>query len=657
LKKICYFVCITIIINLIVLLLPTSITVISTYNIKLPNETNIIKNYKYFYNFKTYDYKHYFSYNDYFNLVNIKLNTILIRNVNMKQLSPINSSWPMYCHDVKHSGQSPYNTIDNYGGEKWRFWTDYGIESSPAVDDNGVIYFGSLDDFLYALYPNGTEKWRFDCIDWISSSPAIADDGTIYIGSWGAHLYAVNPDGTEKWKFYTFDTVRSSPAIAEDGTIYFGVLGPGNNIGRFYALYPNGIEKWHFDTGFWIYESPAIGDDGTVYISSEDNHLYALYPDNGTMIWSFGFGDWPSSPSIDDDGTVYIASFDGYLYAIYPNGTLKWRHSIDWGTGNTPSIGRDGTIYVGGKYLYAVNPNGTRKWTFYCGNWMEVTTNIAVSNEGTLYFGASEKLAKGDIIAVFQNGTEKWRRTIADDWIFSSPAISSDGTIYIGSSSDNQGWTYGYLYAFGIKDLEADTNGPYYGLINIPVQFNGSSSGGYFPHSYYWNFGDTHTSDEQNPIHTYTNLGNYTVTLTVTDNTSNTTTDTTYAWIQETNTPPNKPTIDGPTNGNIKTSYPYTVSTSDPEESIIWYNIDWGDNTNTNWIGPYDSGKEITSSHTWTKKGTYILKVKAKDPYNSESLETILEVTIPRNKAIHSFLFLRFLERFPILQKLLNFGL
>lgn len=39
--------------------------------------------------------------------------------------------------------------------------------------------------------------------------------------------------------------------------------------------------------------------------------------------------------------------------------------------------------------------------------------------------------------------------------------------------------------------------------------------------SYLWNFGDGQTSTEQNPCHTYSNYGNYTVTLTTTSNETN----------------------------------------------------------------------------------------------------------------------------------------
>jgi len=164
------------------------------------------------------------------------------------------------------------------------------------------------------------------------------------------------------------------------------------------------------------------------------------------------------------------------------------------------------------------------------------------------------------------------------------------------------------------------------------VQFEGNAMGGYSPHTYFWDFGDGGTSDEQNPTHTYTEEGNYTVALTVTDNSSNTSSDTTWAWIQTSNDPPNKPSITGETNGDVGTSYDYTFTASDPDGSIIWYYVDWGDNTNMGWIGPYSSGQQLTLSHSWSNKGTYNISAKAKDPYGAESEWGTLEVTMPVNQ-------------------------
>jgi PKD repeat protein len=211
------------------------------------------------------------------------------------------------------------------------------------------------------------------------------------------------------------------------------------------------------------------------------------------------------------------------------------------------------------------------------------------------------------------------------------------------------------LYGFSVEELKANAHGPYYGLINEYVQFFGSLVGGYPPYSYHWDFGDTYTSEEQNPQHTYTIPGNYTVTLTVTDDAGSNSDDFTFTWIQESNSPPVLELMDGPTHGTIGISYDYIFKAIDPEGASVWYYIDWGDTSNTSWLGPYDSDKQVNFNHTWTKQGTYFIKCKAKDPYNDEGSEKMIEVTMPRNKVKNNVFFWRLLEQFPIFQKLLLF--
>ncbi|MHA2431530.1 MAG: hypothetical protein ACXACC_10955, partial [Promethearchaeota archaeon] len=116
---------------------------------------------------------------------------------------PMDSPWPMKCHDNRHTGRSPYSTADNPGTEKWRFYTSEGgwVDGGPVIDNDGVIYFGADDWYIYSLYPDGTLKWKYKTNGRIWSTPAIDGDGTIYIGAWDSCFYAVNPDGTLKWKF------------------------------------------------------------------------------------------------------------------------------------------------------------------------------------------------------------------------------------------------------------------------------------------------------------------------------------------------------------------------------------------------------------------------------------------------------------------------
>ncbi len=79
----------------------------------------------------------------------------------------------------------------------------------------------------------------------------------------------------------------------------------------------------------------------------------------------------------------------------------------------------------------------------------------------------------------------------------------------------------------------ANANGPYVADPGQTISFSsaGSSDTDGSIASYYWDFGDGNTSSQANPNHTYTNAGNYDVTLTVTDNEGATGTDNTTAAI------------------------------------------------------------------------------------------------------------------------------
>lgn len=369
----------------------------------------------------------------------------LIEDQHTKDIYTSDFPWPMYGHDACHTGQSSYSTTDNLGGIKWTFEADWWFETSPVIDSDGTIYIASWN-YLFAIHPNGTEKWYFKQNGFEISSPALAEDGMVYIGSNNGKLYAINSNGTLNWEF-SAQHIQSSPAIDRDGTIYFGTL--AGDQGKLYAVNPNGTEKWHFDMSDLVYSSPAIGEDGTVYITSNNCNLYALYP-NGTVGWTFRLGGLSGSPAIADDGTIYVACWDGDLYAVYPNGSLRWKSGIGWGSGKTPSIADDGIIYIGGDMLYAIKPDGSQKWAFDPGEGFDVTSFAnAISADGTIYFGVTQGTERADIIAVNPNGTEKWRvKGIANDWVYSSPAIGRDGTVYIGSSWNDGG----YLWAFnGIK--------------------------------------------------------------------------------------------------------------------------------------------------------------------------------------------------------------
>ena len=89
---------------------------------------------------------------------------------------------------------------------------------------------------------------------------------------------------------------------------------------------------------------------------------------------------------------------------------------------------------------------------------------------------------------------------------------------------------------------------------------------------------------------------------------------------------------DGPSNGCLFIEYTYTTSTIDPEWDDIYYMFDWGDEKNSGWLGPINSGEVIQASHTWTKLGTFGIKVKSKDVNGIQSdWSNVHSITMPRS--------------------------
>ena len=102
-------------------------------------------------------------------------------------------------------------------------------------------------------------------------------------------------------------------------------------------------------------------------------------------------------------------------------------------------------------------------------------------------------------------------------------------------------------------------------------------------------------------------------------------------WV--TSNPPAQPTKPvGPSLGIWYIDYTYTSSTTEPDSEQIYYLFDWGDGSNSGWIGPYSSGQTGTGSHNWTVLGTYNVKVKARDIWGAGSIwSESLAVTITDN--------------------------
>lgn len=114
---------------------------------------------------------------------------------------------------------------------------------------------------------------------------------------------------------------------------------------------------------------------------------------------------------------------------------------------------------------------------------------------------------------------------------------------------------------------------------------------------------------------------------------------------------PEKP--DGTIDGGKGKTYTYNSTTTDSDDDKIYYIFDWGDGKTSGWLGPYNSDVEVSASHSWSSKGNYQIKVKAKDEHGAESdWSDPLGVSMPKS-VNRLFIFSKLISQFPILEKLL----
>ena len=277
----------------------------------------------------------------------------------------------------------------------WQFETQGQILSSPAMSDNGSLYFGCNDSSLYSITIYGELNWSYKTGAEVVSSPAIGEHGTVYVGSKDHSLYAVSPGGTLQWSRETGGEIVSSPALADNGTIYIG-----SRDGLLYAFSSQGELLWSYPTSGQINSSPAIGADGTIYFGSNDSFLYALNPD-GSLKWRYETGgEVISSPAIDFEGTVCFGSGDRFFYALNPDGTLKWSYQAEEKIWACPVVDFDGIIFVGTNNLagrdnsqedtsmvqnmIVVNPQ-TSFWTPWSSSMRFDSRSYAVGPNGLFY--------------------------------------------------------------------------------------------------------------------------------------------------------------------------------------------------------------------------------------------------------------------------------
>lgn len=172
-------------------------------------------------------------------------------------------------------------------------------------------------------------------------------------------------------------------------------------------------------------------DEQTLYVASLGGALTALARSDGATKWTFDLGGRAyATPCVGEDGTIYAASDAKKLVALTPEGKTRWTLATDDEADTGLVLAKDGTIvFAAGRRVYGVTPQGFVKWRFAAKR--KVYTSPAVSSDGRVFVGSQDHHA----YALTPQGGPLWSVDLGAD-VDGAPVLGDDGAVYVGTDGD-----------------------------------------------------------------------------------------------------------------------------------------------------------------------------------------------------------------------------
>jgi len=421
-------------------------------------------------------------------------------------------------------------------------------------------------------------QWVSEDIDAKTNSPTVYQ-GYVYT------FKSKSPKGVIRFNTVTGETSGTyislttipsvgSITIANGGKLYFG---SGSNM-RCYNR-DTGLQIWSTPVGGTI-DGTATVADGKVFVGANTGKMICLDADDGTIIWVHDIPQKETDPpAVDvDNDRLYFCS-QQYIYCLDTEGD---------GMGGTTEIwvkpfGSDtltGACVLSGDYVYVVSSRIV-KLSAETGNFVWFSFELEGAALGSLLV-ADERMyigtTSGYLYCYADEGTSEyiWSKELElEGMVLPTSAVEVDGQLYVGT---NQGVIF---------CLDANNQG-----------------------ETIWQYDTEDTLQATSPAiagrRVFVNSYNYLFAL------------------GGPNNPPETPDApEGPTRGRINVKHHFTVqNTVDPDDHDLYYNFDWDDDSESGWIGPFDSGDDVTvpAWHKYEIPGDYQVRVKAKDSLDDESV-------------------------------------
>jgi hypothetical protein len=507
----------------------------------------------------------------------------------------------------KSSIQGPTKLLlsDNYVDGFWKFNEGSG---STAYDSSAHNYDGTING---ATWTTGYSSYALDF-----------DGVNDYVD---LDAYAQNNLGFNKTDDLIFEFYFQTTSTNE-GIIYSICHSYGYNPGVQIAMNPNGtleFRVWRLSCGILLDSTNAYNNGNWHYVKISYNGITAnptveIYVDNtldtDVTEWVCDFhADQFNYAKIGRQANQSINFFDGkideFKITKYPGGNEQNPPNISGPTHGDPGVTYD--------YTFVTNdPEGDDVYLEI--NWGDGDT------EKSGPYTSGQAVVKSHK----WNVEGKYNITARSEDIWHFSRWSDPYVVRIGNQAPDvptiNGPKYGepgvqYMYTFKAVDYEGN-NVYYY------VEWGDGT---------YTNwFGPYPSNTDANAAHIWDKKGDYQIRAKAKDTFSNIGDWSKYYSVRIGDESPAKPTITGPTSGKINIPYDYRFVSTDPDGDQIKYEIKWGDGKEET-TGYFNSGITVTLSHTYTKKGTFIIQARAIDIFEKMSQWESYTVVIPKSKQIN----------------------
>lgn len=461
-------------------------------------------------------------------------------------------------------------TVNNAGSDLTDYQVMFTVNRSAGSDSGATVYLNGKCEEDYDDIRFTTSDGETPLDYWIESSSST-------VASIWVELDSIPAGNTD---FYIYYGNPGASAVSDGGATF---------------LFFDDFSGSSLDAGKWTSSgSPSVSSSvvtitGTAWENIISKTTFATntrFKQKASLLKDYyGFSGYAGS-------TPLSGAFIGY----YLNNPTAGEINAETNNG---SVSYQALGALSGYKLYEIVRNGSTNGKFYV--------------NGSLVATLSTNLYKGTTSALMTAQSADCQ--ILCDWIFISKYTETEPTISTWESEEEQ---------FPASSVAADFSGlPLSGNVPLTVYFTDNSTGNNCTlNTWQWSFGDTSpNSTQQNPAHTYTTSGLYSVILTVT-NTS----------FSKTNSLQRSNYVNATVNADAPTA-DFTVTETCGDVGDTFYFIDFSTGGGLyawNWSfgdGTYSELRNPT--HQYAGEDTYDVSLTVWGAYGTDSLTRNNLITIP----------------------------